>query len=353
MNREKAFLFLFFLLTFAPQAFCQISDSRKRSLDSIVSSMELPVRKDLELAQRFLDSKGQNDEEKVWLYFGYLGTYFKYDRERMKDLKAPFYNPELTAKRSKGVCRDFSRVFEYLCVKSNIPCFSIIGKTKMGIFEFIGRKFHRMSTQTNHQWNVVRVNGTWMLMDPTWTHIASKTKIPVFNPVSKTSQSFTLISVDRTYYNPDPVFMAQSHAPIHPAFSLLNEIPTYKTIRKKAKKQRIYKENYACNQVLDSIWVQKNTLFSRAFVDESYHYSSVPTLRFLFNYELDIALVKPDKSQPVDARFYDERISRIKQLETHINAIFGVDLSSQSDEAIKELKKRKAVYEKQLKPKKR
>lgn len=342
-----------FLFVLAPQAFSQISDSRKRSLDSIVSSMELSLRKDLEQAHRFLDSKGQDDEEKVWLYYGYIGTYFKYDRERMNDLKAPFYNPELTTKRSKGVCRDFARVFEYLCLKSNIPCFSITGKTQMGIIEFIGRKFHRISTKTNHQWNMVRVNGKWMLMDPTWTHISSKTKISIANPGSKTSSAFTLISVDRTYYNPDPVFMAKSHAPIHPAFSLLPDVPTYKTIRKKPRKQRVYSENYAFDAVLDSIWKQKNTLFSRAFVDESYRYSRVPTLRYLFQYELDIALVKPDKSHPVDARFFDERITRIKQLEAHIEHVFGVDFRYLSDEAITELQKRKTLYEKQAKQKKR
>ncbi|WP_343636621.1 transglutaminase domain-containing protein [Fluviicola sp.] len=334
--------------------FAQISDQRKFSLDSIVSSLDLSTRKDLEAAHRYLNACAQNDEEKVWLFYGYLGACFKYDKKRMGDMKAPFYNPELTAKKSKGVCRDFARVFEYLCTKSNIPCFAISGKTKMSVFEYIGRKFHRVSTQTNHQWNIVRVNGNWMLMDPTWTEISSKTKISVPDPQTKTMKSLNIISVDRTYYNPSPEFMAKTHAPIHPAFSLYSDVPTFKSIRKSPKKQLTYRENYRCNEVLDSIWKQQNTLFSRAFVDESFRYSNVPTLYSLFRYELDIALVKPESNHGVTLQFYDERISRIQNLVKHIHTVFGVDYTEQSRETIETLQKRRKALEKlHAKPKKK
>lgn len=303
MNLKPKHILSIIYLLVSTVAFGQLSDARKYALDSIVSSLDLAVRKDLEAAHRYLDAHGQNDEEKVWLFYGYLGTCFKYDKKRMGDVKAPFYNPELTAKKSKGVCRDFARVFEYLCIKSNIPCFAISGKTNMSVFEYIGRKFQRVSTKTNHQWNMVRVNGTWMLMDPTWTSIASKNSVSIFDPIAKTSKKLTISSVDRTYYNPSPEFMAETHAPIHPAFSLYSTVPTYKSIRKSPKRQLTYRENYPYNHVLDSIWSQKNTLFSRAFVDESFRYSHVPTLSSLFHYELDIALVKPASNQPVTPDF--------------------------------------------------
>lgn len=348
--KQKLFL-LSACILLSMSAFGEISDLRRRQLDSIVSVMDFSTRKDLEAAHRYLHANGQNDEEKVWMFYGYLGTYFKYDKERMSDLKAPFYNPELTAKKSKGVCRDFARVFEYLCVKSTIPCFSISGKTKMSVFEFIGRKFQRVSTKTNHQWNIVRVEGSWILMDPTWTHIESKTKTAIPDPKNKTSQTFSLISVSRRYYNPTPEFMAKTHAPIHPAFSLFSSVPTFKTIRKDQKKQKTYLDNYNYSQILDSIWNQKNTLFSRAFVDESFHYSKVPTLYHLFNYEMDIALVKPDSNHPASVAFYDERIARIQNLIKHIQTVFGVDYTASSEETIAALQKRKKALEKQLKEK--
>lgn len=349
MRQKLLFLFGFILISVSVLA--EIPEVRKRQLDSIVSIMDQTLRKDLEAAHRYLDSRGKDQEEKVWLFYGYIGTYFKYDKERMSDLKAPFYNPELTVKKSKGVCRDFSRVFEYLCVKSNIPCFSIVGKTRMPIKLFIQWKLHFYSTKITHQWNIVRVNGTWMLMDPTWTNIDSKTKVSFYDSKNKTHKSFYLVSVSREYYNPSPEFMAKSHAPIHPAFSLFSCVPTFKTIRKDSKKQRIYKDNYNYSQVLDSIWSQKNTLFSRAFVDESFHYSEVATLYRLFDYELDIALVKPDKNQPVTTVFYDERIAKIKSLISHIETIFGVNYTHASEETIATLQKRKKALEKQLKEK--
>ena len=348
---KPVFFLLIFLLASTSYVFGEIPDARKHSLDSIVSAMELASRKDLESAHTYLDSRGTTDEEKVWLFYGYLGTYFKYDKERLGDMKAPFYHPELTTKKSKGVCRDFSRVFEYLCIKSHIPCFSIMGKTKTGIFYIIKKKLHRYDTNVTHQWNVVRVNGIWMLMDPTWTHIESKTKITVSDPKSKTPKTFTLISVTRKYYNPAPELMAKTHAPIHPAFSLLSKVPTFKTIRKSQNKQRIYQDNYPYEQILDSIWEQKNTLFSRAFVDESFHYSRVPTLYDLFRYEMDIALVKPDKNHPASIAFYDERIARIEHIARHIQTVFGVNYTEKTKQTIETLQKRKKMLEKQLKEK--
>ncbi len=344
-------LFLLGSFQLSTTVFAGIPEPRKRQLDSIVSVMDLSMRKDLEAAHRYLDANGQNDEEKVWMYYGYLGTCFKYDKKRMGDMKAPFYNPELTAKKSKGVCRDFARVFEYLCTQSNIPCFSISGKTKMPVFEFISRKFHRVSTKTNHQWNIVRVNGNWMLMDPTWTEIESKTKIVIPDPKNKTSKTVNLISVSREYYNPTPEFMAETHVPIHPAFSLYSNVPTYKSIRKSPKRHLIYRDNYNYTLVLDSIWKQKNTVFSRAFIDESFRYSHVPALHTLFHYELDIALVKPASNQVITPDFYDERITRIEKLLKHIQDVFGVDYSERSKEALETLKKRKKILEKQLKEK--
>lgn len=348
---KQKLLFLFGFIFFSIHVLAEIPEIRKHQLDSIVSIMDLSTRKDLESARIYLDKHGQNQEEKVWLFYGYLGTYFKYDNERLGDFKAPFYNPELTAKKSKGVCRDFSRVFEYLCVKSNVPCFSITGKTKMPLLLFIRWKLRRYDTKVTHQWNIVRADGTWMLMDPTWTHIESKTKMVIPDPKSKIPKTFNLISVSREYYNPSPEFMAKTHVPIHPAFSLFSKVPTFKTMRKDSKKQRVYTDNYNYSKVLDSIWNQKNTLFSRAFVDESFHYSLVPTLYQLFHYEMDIALVKPDKNQAASVAFYDERIVRIQNLVQHIQTVFGVDYTHRSEETIATLQKRKKVLEKQLKEK--
>ena len=353
MNLKLLFFLLTCELTISTKVFSEISDSRKHSLDSIVSSMDRSIRKDLDLAHQYLNNHAESTEEKIWLFYGYLGTFFKYDKERMSDFKAPFYSPELTTKKSSGVCRDFSRVFEYLCLKSDIPCFSITGKTRMPISLFIGWKLRGYSTKSTHQWNIVRVDGKWMLMDPTWTHISSKTKVRVFDQKTKTTKSLTIISVDRTYYNPAPEFMAKSHVPIHPAFILFSTVHTFKTMRKDPEKQRIYQRNYDYTLILDSIWNQKGKLFSRAFVDESFHYSQVPTLNSMFRYELDITLIKPGSNHQTTPAFYDERITRIQQLTAHIQHVFGVNYSAKSQETIAILEKRKKQLEKQAKTKKR
>lgn len=176
MKTSFTIAFLFPLLLRA-----QISDGRKLELDSMTTHLSSSVRKDLEKTRLALVSFATNDEEKAWLFYGYIGTWFQYDKHRKGDLNAPPFNPELTAKKGKGVCRDFSDVFHYLCVESGIPCLNVIGKSKPGVIgniqAFSRRVFHRVSMGANHEWNVAKINGKWQLFDPTWTYFSTATHI--------------------------------------------------------------------------------------------------------------------------------------------------------------------------------
>lgn len=332
----KVFLFLFGGFHLFP-AFGQFSEQRKFQLDSITSTIPVSVRKDLSAVHHLLDSLGTNDEEKVWLFYGYIGTYFKYDYKRKKDFKAAEYSPEYATQLSSGVCRDFSKVFLVLCQRSNIPCLEIGGKCPSGFFSKINSILHRNSLKANHRWNVVKINGSWRLMDPTWTTVVKTTKIKTFQPKSKSYKTTIVKSVNREYYDALPEKMKLNHAPIHPAFYLSTVIPSYKTVFKKSKKQKIYAENYSFANTLDSIFKQSFPEFSRIFIKESVNYSAVSTLYSSFRYETQLPLLKTSRFNKPSIESYSRNIAHLKKLNDYILRENNINFEVELNECIKKI----------------
>ena len=66
-------------------SFSFIDEKRCFELDSITSTLNNDTRKNLKAVHEYLHSKGKNNEERIWLFYGYIGTYFKYDVKRSKE----------------------------------------------------------------------------------------------------------------------------------------------------------------------------------------------------------------------------------------------------------------------------
>ena len=125
----------------------QSRSSRWRDLDSIATYIPAEYITKLDSVHDYLHRRGNNDEERIWLFYGYLGIHFKYDESRKNALNAPVFSPQYTAERRKGVCRDYTRVFMYLCDKSGIPNLEVFGRSPMPASDWIRRKLH-------NRWNI-------------------------------------------------------------------------------------------------------------------------------------------------------------------------------------------------------
>jgi hypothetical protein len=312
--RKNTFSFIIFLSLLSGNNFGQLSENRKFELDSITSFIPKNQIQILDSVHSFINRHGINEEEKIWMFYGYIATYLKYDKERAKDFIAPDFSPQFTAQRKKGVCRDFARVFDYLCEKSKITSFSIGGKTKSGLFYKINCILHRMSLQTNHQWNIVRYNNKWHLMDATWSGIKEKQKGKIWNAKTKTFQQYYILRADRKFYDCEPKFMAKNHVPIHPAFFLIDSIPTFKTGLKKPNKQKYYSSNFNYNQSLDSLIKLQNPTFSGKFNDSVLKYSEVFILLYEYNYLISEGKWKTSSYFNPTLSYYDERIQHVKKV---------------------------------------
>ncbi|MES2557487.1 MAG: transglutaminase domain-containing protein [Bacteroidota bacterium] len=340
---------LLLFLAFAGNLFATIDEKRQFQLDSISTNIPKESKQNLDEVHAFLHKNGRTDEERVWLFYGYIATHFKYDQKRKSEKDAPIFSPEYTAQRRSGVCRDFSKVFLVLCQKSGIPCLEVTGRTPLPVWKIVGNWIKRVSSKVTHSWNVVKINDTWMLMDPTWTSVLTTHKIKHYDAKKKVNFTVLVKIPARVYYNPDPVFMMKTHTPIHPAFLLLSDsLPTFKTARKKETRQKPFCSSYHFSDTIDLIYAAKFPLFSKIYYSGCMGYSKITAMVNDYEYELSLPVQKTGKFNQPTLEQYDNTLLRARELTTYIYSETGTNYNSRLKLFEEELGKKRAKLKKKL-----
>ncbi len=91
-------------------------------------------------------------EQKVKAIHDYVVTYITYDSNYDDD--ETIENLLKTIEKGRGVCLDYTMLFQYLCDRASIPCISEAGDVS--------------TSPDPHAWNVVFLNGQWKFIDTTW-----------------------------------------------------------------------------------------------------------------------------------------------------------------------------------------
>lgn len=345
-------LFLLFTLLISVNCHSQLSSKRQFQLDSSVSVIPPAIKKNAGAVHHYLDSLGKSDEEKVWMFYGFIGTFLKYDNKRLNDFKSPDYSPYTTVKKGSGVCRDFSNLFDFFCERSRIPCYRILGKCNVSFRYKMNRFFHGYSNATNHQWNIVKVNGKWQLMDPTWSSIESIKTIPVYDKRGTIIKKLKIKSISRKYYDADPEFMAKSHAPVNPIFFLMPKIPQFKSALGKRNK-KFFSENFEFQRFLDHGIGKQFEEINKLYDSLSFSYSKETICPYLFSLSLNEPLLKRTEYNPFSLTTYvQDSVSRF-ELCQYYSKEFNGDLTYKYQEFTVAHQKLKEKYMKAEARKKR
>lgn len=250
-------------------ALSEISLARQKQLDSFVTNLPREVVRDLDSAHLYMDQFASSEEERVFSFYGFLSIHFKYDTKRAGGGKVKEYTPYYTCRKRSGVCRDFSYLFKELCDRSGIPCVYANGRAK-GPFHFktwIKEVVLLHPKVANHAWNIVKFNGSWHLMDPTWTEIASVDKYYTYDEKGRKKYVTKAKRPSREYYDSDPAHFYEKRSAMHPAYYTSTEVPTFKTARRKIFKKKHFSEDYDYVTVLDSLGANPYYRFTPDFVD--------------------------------------------------------------------------------------
>ena len=117
--------------------------------------------------------------QKARAIFFWIASTIEYDYYSFSnDLVIPIADMRLDAIRTftekKGVCQNYSNLYNYMCTRAGVECKTITGWGKNFPFCITGGAGENI----NHAWNCVNTNKGWILLDVTWAKIdTSKHKV--------------------------------------------------------------------------------------------------------------------------------------------------------------------------------
>jgi len=167
-------------------------------------------------------------EDTIKSVFDWVANHIKYDvakaQENARNGKSPQTKKHKTRsayqqdklekviRRKKGVCEDYSLLFDAIVSELGYQSYIIRGCTK--------DKEGKIRGNTGHTWNTVKVNGVWKLYDPTWGagFIKDKTKF------------IKRYSIE--WYDVSPEEMIKNHLPFDPMWQLSDQPISYKDFEK-------------------------------------------------------------------------------------------------------------------------
>jgi hypothetical protein len=154
----------------------------------------------------YINKNFDTDDKKVRAAYIWVIFHIQYSKDSLHRVILDADKDQLvtvTMRRRKGVCEDFSSVFNDICRKVNLRSFVIQGYSKQS----------GSVDNSSHAWCTVFINNKWMLYDPTWDEAFVN--------------NFSL-PVSTRYYQVAPQVFIENHMPFDPMFQLSYHPVTYK-----------------------------------------------------------------------------------------------------------------------------
>jgi hypothetical protein len=212
-----------------------------RQVDSIVSKYPKAFWSPEKLATR-IKIDFHSDSTRARAIYVWMAKHIRYDvrkyllmkqrkyadklRNQIKPFNRVTYNEKIalrTLRTKKGVCGDYSILFDRLCALTQVESevISGTGKTRP---EDIGK----MPALANHGWNAVKINNKWRLVDVTWGA----------GHVNLSGKKFSF-AFDTTYFFTPPDLFFLNHFPRDKQWLLINRkdsafagLPLYHQLRR-------------------------------------------------------------------------------------------------------------------------
>ena len=168
-------------------SFQAVAQSKYTTVDA--HAMSVDYTRDYRSAAQELTAPYTDDESKARALFTWIASNIKYDNKRLakvqksgkrgrtqikaktkeglKDARLKQIDKFVAdaLKKKKGICQDFSWLYQAMCISVDMECEFVTGLSKTPQSNKRGSKYHN----GNHAWNAVKINGQWTLMDVTWS----------------------------------------------------------------------------------------------------------------------------------------------------------------------------------------
>jgi hypothetical protein len=103
------------------------------------------------------------EQDRAYAIYHWITRNISYDWDAYHAPVNPDQSPAAVLQRKKAACEGFAALYELLAKEAGLECLQVRGFAK-GVQYKAGDEIR----QSNHVWNVVRINGRWELIDATW-----------------------------------------------------------------------------------------------------------------------------------------------------------------------------------------
>jgi len=149
--------------------------AQRSNVDSLVSTLDFTGEHDPYILADTLTTAFKTDSEKVRAIYYWIGHNIAYDCHAFHLAQSNFNYNELyderdarTLSKRKGVCEDYAALFYSMCKEVGVTCVVITGYGAYDVKAAISMNSDGVLNLT-HAWDAVKINGTWRLVDPTWS----------------------------------------------------------------------------------------------------------------------------------------------------------------------------------------
>jgi transglutaminase-like putative cysteine protease len=135
-----------------------------KSVDDYARSTPLIVESEIKSLSNHLTEPYKDTLKKIRSIYVWVTDRITYDVYGLSNYSYILSLPEMVLKTRTAVCQGYSELFCALCDSAGIPCKIISGYGK-GSGYSVGQS---IADETNHAWNVVKINSKWHFIDNTW-----------------------------------------------------------------------------------------------------------------------------------------------------------------------------------------
>ncbi len=180
---------------------------RYRELDNYALKVPSTYSSDMQLLVNYLIMPTSTDVEKARVIFRWITHNVTYDDHGYNTGNYSDVSAEGVFKYRRAVCEGFSELFKAMGDLAGLEIEKISGYSKGYSYE-PGDRF----SESNHSWNVIRIDGSWKLFDVTWAE---------GNGITENGKLKSIKKFDEFWFNTDPYNFIFSHLPEEPKWQLI------------------------------------------------------------------------------------------------------------------------------------
>ncbi len=144
-------------------AFAQFNTANWSSVDRHALAVPAPIESDPQKLGRYLGEPFSDQASKLRAVYAWVTDRMQYDTDSYRRGQEKHQTAQQALSARVATCEGFSNLFEDLAKHAGVPVVTVIGYVKDALHQK-GEGF----AKTNHAWNLVQLNGRWLLIDSTW-----------------------------------------------------------------------------------------------------------------------------------------------------------------------------------------